>query len=540
MHLMPPSPDRVKLRSVTPPGFAKAFLKQTNKRSTVLKRSRIDNRDEEKILMGMIVSTPFCRDVLPMFNYKYLKVDYIRKVAKWALDYYKKYEEAPNRTIQDIFENERKKIDPSEAELIEAFLTKLSSEYEREENFNVAYHLDAAEEYFKKRAVMVLGEDIQELLAAERVEQAEELVRGYKKVAKAISSWKNPFDEEYIKKVFESNQNDYLFKFDGALGQLLGGFEREWLVSIGAPEKRGKTFFLAEMGVQAILSRLKTVLVSLEMSDKRISKRIYKRVTGQGDEEGDLKFPCFDCLRNQNGSCEKRERKNRYKLLDEDGEKPEYDVEMEYVPCTVCRERKTKDYMPATWSTIYMKDSITSGKTERSTKALKRMYGDNFRLIAYPVKEANLSIIKRDLDVLEYTENFIPDVVIIDYADILGHEDARIVGRDGINETWMSLKNLAQSRHCLVVTASQTTGPSATKKNVTSNDTAEDKRKRAHVDMSIFLSQTPEEKEEGVMRLSKFFRHGAFNEYAQVQILQQLDLGQSLLDSEKMGKTFRT
>lgn len=505
-----------------------------------MKRTRIDNSDEEKILTGMIVSTPFCREVLPMLSYKYLRVDYIRKVAKWALDYYKKYEEAPNKTIQDIFENERKKIDPSEAELIEAFLTKLSGEYEREEKFNVAYHLDGAEKYFKERAVMVLGEEIQELLAGERVEQAEELIRGYREVAKAVSGWKSPFDEKYIENVFESEQTDYLFKFDGALGQLLGGFEREWLVSVGAPEKRGKTHFLAEVGVQAILSRLKTVLISLEMSDKRLSKRIYKRVTGQGDEEGDLKFPCFDCLRNQDGSCEKRERKNRIKLLDEDGAKPEYSAKMEYVPCTICRGNKKKEYIPATWYTTYVKNIITLGKTKRTTKALKRMYGDNFRLIAYPVKEANLSVIKRDLDILEYTEGFIPDVVIIDYADILGHEDSRVIGRDGINETWMSLKNLAQSRHCLVVTASQTTGPSATKKNVTSNDTAEDKRKRAHVDMSIFLSQTPEEKGEGVMRLSKFFRHGDFNEYAQVQILQQLNTGQTLLDSERAGKNSRT
>ena len=98
----------------------------------------------------------------------------------------------------------------------------------------------------------------------------------------------------------------------------------------------------------------------------------------------------------------------------------------------------------------------------------------------------------------------------------------------------MALKQLGQERHCLVVTATQTTMKSRDKKNVTSGDTSEDKRKTAHVDLAIYMSQTREEKNNGVMRLSKYFRHGFFDELQHVQILQHLDTGQVLIDSEKV------
>ena len=502
---------------------------------TRVKIKRVDNTVEEKILTGMIVSTEFCRDILPMLNLRYFQAPYVSRVAGWVVSYYKKYEAAPERIIEDIFETKKGKMNPSEVEVIGTFLQSLSEEYERQDVFNVQYYLDSAEKYFKERAVAMLSSDVSVLVSSGDIAGAEEVIRGFTKVAKAISSWKNPFDDAFIDRVFSPAIADGIFSFDGEVGKLLGVFKRGWLVSVMAPEKRGKTFFLMEVAIQALLSRLKVVFISLEMFDEDIGERIYRRVTGEGDEVGDITFPCFDCYKNQDGSCDKRERVNRIKLLDEDGEQPEFDMKMEYSVCTCCREKKGRDYVPATWFTSYRKEKISAVKTKRKVKALKKMYGDNFRLISYPVRQANISRIKRDLEILEYTEGFLFDVLVLDYADILGPEDERLVGRDAVNETWMMLKSLAQEKFGVVVTGSQTTAVSADKKNVTSKDTAEDKRKKAHVDLSIYFSQTSEEKRRWILRLSIFHRHKNFDEYKQVQILQQLDLGQVLLDSEKVS-----
>jgi len=47
------------------------------------------------------------------------------------------------------------------------------------------------------------------------------------------------------------------------------------------------------------------------------------------------------------------------------------------------------------------------------------------------------------------------------------------------------------------------------------------------------LNQTPVEKREGIMRLGIIaHRHEEFDEFTQVQVLQQLKIGQPYLDSE--------
>jgi hypothetical protein len=72
------------------------------------------------------------------------------------------------------------------------------------------------------------------------------------------------------------------------------------------------------------------------------------------------------------------------------------------------------------------------------------------------------------------------------------------------------------------------------KKNVIASDTAEDIRKIAHVDAMFSLNQVAEEKKSGIMRLGVVaHRWKDFNELEHVTVLQQLQTGQVLLDSEK-------
>jgi hypothetical protein len=71
------------------------------------------------------------------------------------------------------------------------------------------------------------------------------------------------------------------------------------------------------------------------------------------------------------------------------------------------------------------------------------------------------------------------------------------------------------------------------KKNVKAVDIAEDIRKVAHVDAMYSLSQTPDEKDNGIMRISVVaHRWKDFNENSQVIVLQNLATGQVALDSE--------
>ena len=160
------------------------------------------------------------------------------------------------------------------------------------------------------------------------------------------------------------------------------------------------------------------------------------------------------------------------------------------------------------------------------------MYGHkNLRTISYPINTVSISDVLRDLDILEYAEEFVPDVIIADYMDLFKSEDSRLAGRDAINETWKTAKSLAQNRKILWATGTQSNRQSIDAKTVKQGHTGEDIRKLAHVDIMSVLNQTSWEKRKKMMRFGILVhRHKYFDDFSQIQVLQQLELGQPYLE----------
>jgi replicative DNA helicase len=437
--------------------------------------------------------------------------------------------------IKDIFLAEKQQLQLEDANLIEAFLTKISNQFENEEPFNEEYLRDKTLNYFKKRSMKITIDMAQALVELDRTEEAEAEIRKFKTISKDVFSGVNPITEVEVKKYVQNikDKSSVLFRFPGAIGNMIGDFERDTLLGILSPAKRGKSFWILEIGIQAFFERLKVAVFSLEMNLTQLERRMYKRLTALGDESREFIYPTFDCMKNQTGTCRKRERTNDIRLYIEGTPKPEFAPKMQYQPCTICRG--TRDFSATTWSTMIKREKVRDRDLIKHIRGLEDMYNDNFRLITYPSFSANISKIKWDLADMEENQNFIPDVICIDYADILAPEDKRQIGRERLDETWKMLKNLADTKHCLVVTASQSNRGSFKKQNVTQTDIAEDIRKIAHVDSMVALSQTPDEKREGIIRLGLIAeRDGEFDEYKTCMVLQQLDLGQVFLDSELM------
>jgi replicative DNA helicase len=504
----------------------------------IIRRRTVDNEIESKIITGIIVSTPFARKIIPMLRNEYFTTPYSVIVFEWCKEYYKKYSEAPGKHIQDIYEDNQNTLDETNAELIGMMLKRLSKNYEELENFNVDYLFDQASIYLEGKAIKITAERALAYLDKGRLDKARNEFLNHKKLAKDCSTWVNPLDPKFIKDTYteEEQGTDNVFTFPGALGKLTGYHKRGWLVSILAPKKRGKSFLLMEMAYRAFLNRKKVIIFSLEMSEKRIAKRFNRRITAEGKHEGEYLYPCFDCYYNQAGTCTKVQRTNKVALLNSEGGKPSFERNMRYRACSICRG--TSDYQVATWYEIKKRSKQSMTKTIRKAQGLAKMYGDNIRLKSFPAGTATINDLKVVLDSLEYTEGFIPDIIVIDYADILKPTDSRLIDpRAQSNEVWVAMKGWADQMHCLVVTATQGTRLSINKKNIAQTDYSEDIRKGAHIDLGYGISQTPEEKFESVMRISVLeHRDEDSSELQQALILQQRGLGQVLLDSELVGK----
>jgi replicative DNA helicase len=123
-------------------------------------------------------------------------------------------------------------------------------------------------------------------------------------------------------------------------------------------------------------------------------------------------------------------------------------------------------------------------------------------------------------------EGWIPDVIVVDYADILAPETKGYEFRNQVNETWKALRRLSQEKHCLVLTATQADADSYDKRTQTMKNFSEDKRKIAHVTGLIGLNQDNDEKKAGIMRLNWLaLREGEFNPVRCVHVGQALNIG---------------
>lgn len=502
-----------------------------------LRRRPIDDRQEHAVLRSLITDDRCCRELQPLLKPEHFTTPAGRRIAIWIKDYFALYNTAPGRLIEDIYRREAEQLDEIEASLIATFLSSLSEAHEQDQIvFNSDYAIDQAMSFFDRQSLFLVRDNLDVLLRTGRIEQAKIEVANYRSVSRLTGGWVNPLDPDFARQTMTESKNDNLMKLPGVVGDMMGWLRPGWLVGVFAPPKRGKTSALLEYLICALTYRLPVAFISHEMNARDTALRFYKRITAMADRGGNIRYPCLDCHANQDGTCNNPRRENAITLLDDDGNQPMFTPEMEYRPCTACRESDPQFYVPATWHEVLQVQSLIGGRVVKHIRGFATQYGrNNLRCKSYPPFSANIKQMKNDLDLLEYTEGWIPRVIINDYADIVAPEDARLTGRERTDETWKAHKNMADTRKCIVVTASQTNRASIEKRTVKQIHAAEDIRKINHVDVGQSLNQTDMEKRQGLMRFGIIaHRHRSFHESDHALVLQEMRTGQFLLASVRV------
>jgi hypothetical protein len=182
------------------------------------------------------------------------------------------------------------------------------------------------------------------------------------------------------------------------------------------------------------------------------------------------------------------------------------------------------------------KEAVTDIPIQGRLDSFRLAYGGgNCKFIFLPMYTATVEDIVAYLDNMYYYEGYAPDVVIVDYADIIKpSKGAGNEYRHQINDIWMKLRSIAQNRNILVVTASQTNRQGMTG-DISLDNIAEDMRKIAHASILVALNQNKKEKAAGVMRLDTLAARDEVDSFDQAVILQNLSIGRFYLDSQ-LGK----
>ena len=444
-----------------------------------MKSKKYRASDERTVLTGMIVHD----DVLDAIfrNLKGERSPFKSKwsniIAKWCLDYWEKYRRAPKRSIENRFVKfSESSQDTESVELVEIFLRSLSKDLAAlGQEMNAQFVIDVASRHFNEVKYGKLIKQMERSLEVKDIEAVTETFHAFEPIEFVAGQHPDPFDPEQQRKWLAQQETETLVEFPNALGKFIGNaFERDSFIAFAGPEKRGKSYWLLDVVWRAVKQRRRVLYYVVgDMSEKQAMIRLLKRATLQPRKTKELEIPARFVKKNDKITVRKR-------MQEKKG----------LTPKTVAMKMKKVMQLTAT----------------KEPRLKTRIFGSS-TICASDIESEIAHLSKQD---------WVPDVVVIDYADILTCEphSKHMEYRHQINETWKTLRRISQRFHLCLVTATQTAATSYEAKTIKKSDFSEDKRKGAHVTGMLGINQTPEEKVMGVYRLNWiFFREGAWAEH---------------------------
>ena len=136
-------------------------------------------------------------------------------------------------------------------------------------------------------------------------------------------------------------------------------------------------------------------------------------------------------------------------------------------------------------------ESVYNLEAVREVRRKLRKFGGELIIRKYPMGTCSIGEIDRYLDYLETFEDFIPDIIINDYVEIMKLPLGQTAAfRDRINQAYIDHKRIADERNVLVITVSQVVRQKLRAKRLSQRDFAEDIRKMGNADIVLALSQS--------------------------------------------------
>lgn len=229
-----------------------------------------------------------------------------------------------------------------------------------------------------------------------------------------------------------------------------GGFGKGELIVFIAPTSSGKSTFLINLGVNALKEGKKVIHYTFELSDNITALRYDANI---------LNIP-FDDF-----------------------------VEVEKI--TYNENNKPKNILK-------IKDSVRENLSQMKDKYL--LPSSQLIIKKYPSRNATINTLRSHLFKLE-TEGIKPDLILVDYADIMKASVNRKEKRFELEELYGELRGVSEEYNCPVVTCSQTNRLGYDNEIITLKEIAESFGKTLEVDLALCFSRTNVDKKRGTARL---------------------------------------
>ncbi len=445
--------------------------------------TKINIDQEQRILSKLIHDPRFHTEVLPALEPQYFTTPESRLIYEWIAEYSARHNKAPDKDTAFFFAKNSEGIKKEALPILEAHVERLVKEPEAEITYSL--ELDSTTDWIAQRKLECLIDDLKRYLAQGDLDKAQAEISDYKRPNIGRTASIDVFQD--LNNAYEAfnASTDALFRFPEALGEVVGDIARGDFVAFVGPPKRGKTWWLMHSAYTASIFLRRTLYINLEMTQQQCTRRFWQPVFKGTGAYGDYRVPKF--VRNEDRTFSIEYETKKPARIDLSDPKA-FDAVKTILP-----------NVPKTQSDKYLK------------------------MITRPTGTFTLDDLRAELHSLRYYEDFTPDVIVIDYADIMagtGREE-----RHRLNAIWAGLRGFAQEYDCAIITASQSGRQTMDgAKDVHGSDIVEDMRKLAHVTMAIAINQNEKEREMGLTRLKPIIRREG-DDHREVVVLQTLKEG---------------
>lgn len=456
-----------------------------------MQTTKYDGRDQNRVLAGMATDQTVCARIASRWpDGGLFGVDWADLIGGWCVDHLRQYGRPPGKQIAPIFEAWASNGSASDSviDAVERFLHYVS-DVGAESNDAADHLLDIAGRLFNRVRVQRAIDDAERELDGGDPGAAYESLTALSRVELGPGSLVVPSSDFAVwDQAFSPERQKPLITYPGKLGLFVGRtFRRETLSAIQASDKVGKSWFLMDAAFRAVRSR---------------SRVAYFEAGDLGQDETIMRLGMRATRR------------------------PQWKKENCAIPTGFDKQRNP----------IYRYETFKDNLTPREAfKAFNKVCrgGDRLRLSCHENGTLSADDIQSILDDWA-RQAWRPDVICIDYADIMAPPAGVRDTLDQIDGTWRALRRLSQRAHALVLTATQAkaTAYTARAKTQGRQHFSGRKTKNAEVEAMLGLNQTADEKDKGVWRLNWIVNRGMpYSDAAWVTVAGCLAIGCPVLVS---------
>jgi hypothetical protein len=431
-----------------------------------MKVERRDGSSERAVLSGMITSKAVLRGIAARIkpDQDLFASRWSDLIAGWCVQHYRKYGKAPGQAVERYFDRwAATNKDEDTIRLVEKFLQGMSREYERKAPASAEFILDLAGRHFLKVQIRQLKEELEGKLENDEVEEAAKKLSDFRKIEIGSTSGIWLLEEvSAVKAAFEAKSKPIICSGQKAADLFFShSLAREEFIAFMGKAKVGKSFFLQELSWWGVRNKKRVAFFEVgDQSQHQLIRRMGARAKG---------IPIWV-----------DEHPVRIPKSIASGQPPEID-----------------------WDEKVFKKEISWQQSVEAFKSFSEKYGQKrLFLSVHPNSSMTVTGIETILGDLEQQSRWVPDVVIIDYADLLAPMDGKLESRDQINANWKAMRRINQRLHCLMVTATQSDAASYDTDLLRRRNFTDDRRKFDQVTGMIGINQTDTEKREGRYRLN--------------------------------------